>query len=72
MVDQLSHNDEPLKQVTEQEVAVLFVDIVSFTSFAASRSPKEVIRTLRDFHAIMEGRGVPARGERWTSIWATA
>lgn len=54
VVDQLSTNDEPLKQVTEQEVAVLFVDIVGFTAYAASRSPQEVIRTLRGFHEMME------------------
>ena len=54
VVDQLSSNDEPLKQVTEQEVAVLFVDIVGFTGYAASRSPQEVIRTLREFHERME------------------
>lgn len=53
VVEQLSQNDEPLKKVTEQEVAVLFVDIVGFTEFAASRAPQEVIRTLRDFHEIM-------------------
>ena len=54
VVDQLSTNDTPLKQVTEQEVAVLFVDIVGFTTFSASRTPQEVIRTLREFHEMME------------------
>ena len=54
VVDQLSQNDDPLKQVTEQEIAVLFVDIVGFTTFAANRAPQEVIRTLREFHATME------------------
>ncbi len=54
VVDQLSQNDDPLKQVTEQEIAVLFVDIVGFTSYAADRSPQDVIRTLREFHGMME------------------
>ena len=54
VVDQLSTNDTPLKQVAEQEVAVLFVDIVGFTSFSASRTPQEVIQTLREFHEMME------------------
>ena len=54
VVEQLSQNDEPLKQVTEQDIAVLFVDIVGFTAFAANRAPQEVIRTLRDFHGLME------------------
>ncbi len=54
VVEELSHNDEPLKQVRNQTVAVLFVDIVGFTAFAAGRSPEEVIRTLRSFHGLME------------------
>jgi len=54
VVEELSHNDEPLKQVRDQDVAVLFVDIVGFTAFADGRSPGEVIATLREFHAAME------------------
>jgi adenylate cyclase len=54
VVDELSRNDEPLKQVRTQDVAVLFVDIVGFTAFADSRTPEEVVRTLREFHALME------------------
>ncbi|MEO1492698.1 MAG: adenylate/guanylate cyclase domain-containing protein [Pseudomonadota bacterium] len=54
VVDQLSHNDEPLKQVRTQDIAVLFADIVGFTSYAAHRSPEEVIDTLRRFHASLE------------------
>ena len=55
VVEQLSHNDQPLKEVREQDVGVLFVDIVGFTSFAADRPPQDVIETLRAFHARMEG-----------------
>lgn len=54
VVEELSHNDEPLKQVRTQDVAVLFVDIVGFTAFAADKSPEEVIQTLRAFHKRME------------------
>ena len=54
MVEELSQNDEPLKQVRTQEVAVLFVDIVGFTAFASDKSPEDVIQTLRDFHKRME------------------
>ena len=54
VVEELSHNDEPLKNVRSQDVAVLFVDIVGFTTFAAHRSPEEVIETLREFHGLME------------------
>lgn len=56
VVEELSHNDEPLKQVRDQNVAVLFVDIVGFTTFAEGRTPTDVITTLRQFHAAMEGQ----------------
>jgi adenylate cyclase len=54
VVEELSRHDEPLKQVRTQNVAVLFVDIVGFTAFADARAPEEVVRTLREFHALME------------------
>lgn len=54
VVEELSHNDEPLKQVRKQNIAVLFVDIVDFTRFSAGRDPHEVIEVLRGFHARME------------------
>ena len=54
VVDSLSQNDEPLKEIRSQDVAVIFVDIQGFTTFAAERSPESVIGTLREFHEIME------------------
>jgi adenylate cyclase len=54
VVEELSVNDEPLKQVRTQDVAVLFADIVGFTAYADGRSPTEVIGTLRLFHERME------------------
>ena len=54
VVDELSNNDEPLKQIRTHDVAVLFVDIIGFTSYAATRDPQEVIETLRCFHGRME------------------
>lgn len=54
VVEELSRNDEPLKRIRSQEIAVLFVDIVDFTRFAAQRPPEEVIATLRQFHQRME------------------
>lgn len=54
VVEQLSQNDEPLKQVRTQNVGVLFADIVGFTAYADGRSPMEVIGTLRLFHERME------------------
>jgi adenylate cyclase len=55
MVDELSGNDEPLKQIRTQDVAVMFVDIVGFTAWSANREPREVIDLLRQFHGMMEG-----------------
>lgn len=54
VVDELSQNDEPLKQVRKENIAVLFIDIVGFTKFAAGRDPYDVIEVLRGFHARME------------------
>ncbi len=54
VVDELSQNDEPLKQVRMENVAVLFIDIVGFTKFSAGRDPYYVIEVLRGFHARME------------------
>ncbi len=54
VVDELSQNDEPLKQVRKEDVAVLFIDIIGFTKYAAGRDPYEVIEVLRGFHARME------------------
>ena len=39
VVEQLSGNDEPLTQVHTQDVAVLFADIVGFTTYADGRRP---------------------------------
>ncbi|MEX3011736.1 adenylate/guanylate cyclase domain-containing protein [Hoeflea sp. TYP-13] len=54
VVEELSQNDEPLKQIRTQDIAVLFVDIVGFTQYSADRSSEEVIVTLRQFHQRME------------------
>lgn len=54
VVDELSQNDEPLKQVRKEDIAVLFIDIVGFTKFAAGRDPYDVIELLRGFHTRME------------------
>src|SRR5262245_32497580 len=54
VVEELSKNDEPLKQVRTENVAVLFTDIVGFTAYADGRHPADVIRTLRQFHERME------------------
>lgn len=56
VVDALSQNDEPLKQVRQADIAVLFIDIVGFTRFASGRDPYAVIEVLRTFHARMEAQ----------------
>lgn len=54
VVEELSHNDEPLKQIRSQNVAVMFVDIVGFTRLSEGRDPYDVIELLRGFHGRME------------------
>ncbi|MEQ9638944.1 MAG: adenylate/guanylate cyclase domain-containing protein [Alphaproteobacteria bacterium] len=54
IVDQLAERDDPLGEVREQPVAVLFADIVGFTKFAEHRAPDDVVATLRAFHERLE------------------
>jgi adenylate cyclase len=54
VVEQLAHNDQSLREVRSQKVAVLFVDIVGFTAYSEGRDPAAIITTLRDFHGLME------------------
>lgn len=56
VVDELSQNDEPLKQIREQDIAVMFVDIVGFTQLAESCDARAVIDMLRGFHGRMEAQ----------------
>ncbi|MGH7094921.1 MAG: adenylate/guanylate cyclase domain-containing protein, partial [Stellaceae bacterium] len=53
IVELLAERDEPLGAVRRQTVAVLFVDIVGFTSMAERMAPEAVVRMLRDFHVRM-------------------
>ena len=54
MVDQMAERDKPLGTVRSQQVAVMFVDIVGFTSLAERKSAEEVVVLLRAFHQRME------------------
>lgn len=54
MVDRLASMDASLSQTREQEVAVLFADIVGFTRWSENRSPTEVIAFLRAVHSRLE------------------
>ena len=53
MIDQLADQDELVGDVREQDVAVIFADIVGFTAIAEKQSPEEIIGMLREFHSRM-------------------
>ena len=54
MIDALERRDVPMGQGRRQNVAVLFADIVGFTSLAETVPPEEVMELLRAFHGRME------------------
>jgi adenylate cyclase len=54
VVDRLAQLDAPLGATRVQPVAVLFADIVGFTSFAEGSDPQTVVATLRAFHGRLE------------------
>ncbi len=56
LVEMLAERDEPLGAVRRQTVAVLFADIVGFTSMAESMAPEAVVRMLREYHERMTGQ----------------
>ena len=53
LVEMLAERDEPLGAVRRQTVAVLFADIVGFTSMAERMAPEAVVRMLREYHERM-------------------
>jgi adenylate cyclase len=53
LVDILAERDEPLGAVRRQTVAVLFADIVGFTSMAERMAPEAVVAMLREYHERM-------------------
>src|SRR5271165_7098028 len=56
LVEMLAERDEPLGAVRRETVAVLFVDIVGFTSMAEQMTPEAVVRMLREYHERMTGQ----------------
>ena len=50
MVDALSERDAALGETKGQQVAVLFADIVGFTTLSEGQAPNNVISMLREFH----------------------
>lgn len=49
----LANNINQLSQPREHEAAVLFADIVSFTSWSENRSPRATIAVLREVHGLL-------------------
>jgi len=54
MVDELAGRDQPLGPGRRQDVAVLFADLVGFTTRSEAMSPEDVLDLLREFHGRME------------------
>lgn len=54
VVDELATNDEPFGPIRRQEIAVIFADIIGFTSYTEEHPPEEVFELLREFHRRME------------------
>ena len=54
LVELLASKDQPLGPVRRQVLAVLFADIVGFTSLAETLPPEQVVELLRAIHAWME------------------
>ncbi len=55
MVDELARSEGPLHTSGEQNVAILFADIVGFTRLCEGRSAEDVVALLRRFHALLAG-----------------
>jgi adenylate cyclase len=53
LVEMLAERDEPLGAVRRENVAVLFADIVGFTTMAESTAPEAVVAMLREYHERM-------------------
>jgi adenylate cyclase len=53
-VDRLAKQDLAFSQVREQDVGVLFADLVGFTRWAERHAPHEVITMLREVHSRLE------------------
>jgi len=54
MVEMLASSDHRQRTAWRADVAVLFADIVGFTTYAESVPPEDVLTLLREFHGAME------------------
>ncbi|MDP4006593.1 adenylate/guanylate cyclase domain-containing protein [Methylobacterium sp. NEAU K] len=53
LVDELAELDEPFGPARIQDAAILFADVIGFTSLCEGRSPQAVMAMLRGFHERM-------------------
>ena len=53
LVDILAERDEPFGPIRRQNLAVLFADIVGFTTLTEGMPPEDVVSLLRQFHELM-------------------
>ena len=54
LVDELADANRPLGEIRNQSVAVLFADVVGFTTLCEREPPERVIALLREFHERMQ------------------
>ena len=54
LVATLAAKDQPLGPVKQQDLAILFADIVGFTKLSEGLEPAQVMQLLRDIHAWMQ------------------
>src|SRR5215472_7248691 len=57
-----AERDDPLGAVRRQTAAVLFVDIVGFTTMSETMPPEAVITMIREYHALMTSEIVACDG----------
>jgi adenylate cyclase len=53
-VDRLAQQDLALAHIREQEIGILFADLVGFTRWSERHAPHEVITMLREVHSRLE------------------
>lgn len=61
LVDDLAHDGGGLDRVASQDAAILFADMVGFTTLTEDMPPERVVGLLRDFHGRL-ARTIFARG----------
>lgn len=54
VVDVLAAADEPFGPIRRQDIAVIFADIIGFTSYTEEHPAEQVFQLLREFHRRME------------------